>query len=266
MEDGKDISENNKITRSIIVILVVAAIYTVILLLFKMYNTTYFEISISLTPFFAFLATLILVVVTWWYAKITESIASSSKKNLETMEGTMMHQVILQIQGTFSSSEMGEAVHSLWDFYDECERKVKNENKKKIIEDENFRKKIEKKMLDTFQAGYNQDEVKFKKLIGRSLTTNTGVKFNIDSQRRKVSYFFQYLYDTYKVNPKFKEYIKQFFWRESDEQTVKFILIPLEKKLVNMINEKKRIGIPLLDEKKYAVFKLEELCIELSKT
>lgn len=178
----------------------------------------------------------------------------------------MMHQVILQIQGKYSSPEMGDAVRSLWDFYDECEKKVKMKLRIGTVEDKIIMKKIEKKMLDAYQAEYNQDGVKFEKLMGRPLTINE-IKFPIDTQRRKVSYFFQYLLDTYKVNTDFKKYIKQFFWTDSNEQTIKFILIPLEKKLFEMINQKKRVGFPLLDEtQSTAVIKLTELCKELTKT
>jgi hypothetical protein len=270
MTTSNNNTNNSDLLTYIIKFMIWLPLIIVILLIvpFLLHISGLIEISTSLSliveygPLFTFSATLFLVSITAYYSYTTNKIANSNTKNVRItqqssryMGETIMHQVILEIQKNYRTQEMGLAVRSLWDFYDEFDNKVKKDEKynqriKKFKNEDNKEKynkkifeKIKKEMLDEYKSKLDKDK-----------------NYILDVHRRLVSYFYQHLYDISQIDSDFIKYIRQSFWEESNQQTIEFILIPMESKIVEMINDKKRIKIPPLKEKCSAVVKLENLC------
>jgi hypothetical protein len=256
----KDIANEEKLGHSIRNLFIIAALAAiayglVMYFLITFYVHTFYFLN-SLTPFITVLATLILVGVTRIYVTETKRISDVNSKNLQ-------NQVILEIQKTYRSPELGYAVRSLWNFYDNVNNEIKAKEKydQRIEEygnDEDNKKKyeqiifekIKKEMLKRYMSRIREDTKRIEDFKGKPLEMEAAIQTTLDTQRRLASYFNQHLYDIIqtmkKIDPNFINYVRTSFWDECNEQTTRYVLIPLEEKIFETIKDNKRVGIPPL--------------------
>lgn len=251
-------------------IIVVAIVYIIFFGFAVSNNLMIFNVNISefilaLTPFFSVVISFALVYVTLQYVKETKKSVEEAKKsvkqtktNTELSRKSLQHQVILEIQKNYRADEMGNAIRGLWDFRDKIEKSVKKREKynQKIKEYE--AQKNEKKIEEFKEEIYNKIQKEMLKEYESKLN-NTPTR-DFDNKRRLVSYYFQHLHDMTKDNTFLIKYLKDSFLEPSMKQTIDFILIPMEQRLVERINNKKRLKAEKLQIESQAIKKLEILC------
>ncbi len=263
-----------------IIVIVVIILYFGALFLAKFLNLNFLDMSlfqflIDINPFFTVIASLVLVGVTIRYVietkniaqsnrdyvRETKDIAESNRQNVNTTKEiveynkkNLQHQVILVIQENYRQEDMVVAIRGLWDFRDEIEKTVK--------ERENYDKRINRYKVQKNKCIFElkifnevQDEM-LKEYESRMVEY---LDRELDNKRRLISYFFQHLYDMIYNDPDLEVYLKKFFLEPSMKQTIKYILIPMEKKLIEMINNKKRVGIKPLKKDSDAIKKLQSI-------
>ena len=235
-------------------------------------NINFSKFLIDVNPFLTVIASLLLISVTWIYVKETKDIAESNKKNVEATQvmatetkrmadetsKNVRHQVILEIQKSYRSPEMGRAVRYLWNFRDEIEDSIKK--RERYTQEIDKLKNNEPKKQEYIIKIFNKIEEEMLNEYEQRIEGNYFGYDKIDDFRRMASYFYQHLYDIVDVDNSLIEYVQTRFLNKNNVDTMIFILKPMEKRLVEMINRKDRIGITPDEKEITAENKLDELC------
>lgn len=163
---------------------------------------------------------------------------------LKVSKKTLKHNAILYLQKEYRSPEMLDALHQLWNLHDECVKKLeldKKKNGQKLTSTEE--KNLIKELQDKYENIYRKEKQVIDKLTINKANERQLMKKEIfDNQRRIVYHFYDHLLtlvdkgilDPIDVRDLFKK-----------PDTIKYICIPLDMKLIDIIYEHR----PWVDKK-----------------
>jgi len=170
----------------------------------------------------------------------------------------MFHPALQHIQSEYRAPEMLDALSQLWKLHDDTARDLglTNRNNGRQITDEE-KTELETEIMHRFETIYNQEELLLDRLsinivnasTRRNINRNPGTlvdamrirddaaRLTFDNKRRLVSHFFLHLEVLLKNKILSKKQIRRTF--PSSAETIRSISIPLEKKLVDIICNKR---------------------------
>jgi hypothetical protein len=182
-------------------------------------------------------------------------IFSITFKAFRVSQQTMFHKALIDVQGDYGSPELGSAIRSLWDLYDKSLKEIGYVKKRSLTKTE--MKRLRVFIQDKYEKIYKRMENEIDRMEnwGKKLEV---YKNSFDNQRRIISHYYSHLYDLINVGIIERKMIYS-GWSKYQLDTVEFILIPLEEKLKDIIENKRPKIMGRKEVKEENLNKLEKL-------